>query len=166
MRENEILEANHQTIPDWSDPRGHWGTGCEPPVLPRTPTVVGLGTDVFYWPCKRVGMKENGAINDMTTPPVSPPNGNNVTNAELYKTLYQMDQRLAERDTALISMVGGLRTDFSNHAKDGHPWTQTSEVVQEELRLDAKKAGVVAAVLAFVTGVATTLAAVIDKWVI
>jgi hypothetical protein len=100
-----------------------------------------------------------------TTPPIEPPNGHSVSNAELYKTLYLMDQRLAERDTALIGMVGTLRTDFSTHTKDGHPFTQNAEVIKEEIKLDAKKAGLVAALLAFATFCASGISAVLDKWV-
>lgn len=78
------------------------------------------------------------------TPPLDPPNGHAVSNAELYKALYTLDQRLGERDTALLTLIGGVRTDFSNHAKDGHPWNQQAERVREEIKLDAAKAGVAA----------------------
>lgn len=97
-----------------------------------------------------------------STPPLKPPNGHEVTTGELYAALYTLDQRLADRDTVLMGQLGQLRTDFSNHTQDGHPFTDRAAVVKEEIKLDAKKAGVFAAlitvagaVVSFVTAIVT-----------
>ncbi len=81
------------------------------------------------------------------TPPLLPPNGRMVTNGELYQALFQMDQRLGERDTALLTLIGGVRTDFSIHTQDGHPWNQAAEVTQAKAQVDMRKMGVIGALL-------------------
>ena len=102
---------------------------------------------------------------DETTPEcnIAPPNGERVTQATLYKALYDLDQGLNTRLTAILAVVvgtqdvsGQLREDFEEHRKDGHPQNQRAEVVKEEIKLDAKKAAIVASLITLVT-VATTL---------
>lgn len=82
-----------------------------------------------------------------STPPLEPPNGHDYSGTELYRALWQLDQRLADRDTAFMDQIGQLRTDFSNHTKDGHPYTERAEVVKQEIALDAKKVGLVTALV-------------------
>lgn len=94
-----------------------------------------------------------------STPPLSPPNGHSVSNAELYNALFQMDQRLGERDTALLTLIGGIRTDFSTHTQDGHPWNQAAEVEREKAKVDMRRMGIVGALLALAT---TGLAFILD----
>jgi len=107
------------------------------------------------------------AENDLTpcaTPPLPPPNGGAVTNSQLYKALYTLDQRLADRDTALITMIGRQREDFSRHTEDGHPFTKKAEIVQEKIKMDGKRAGVLAALLGLVTLLGSRLWMLLDKW--
>ncbi len=94
------------------------------------------------------------------TPPLDPPNGHAVTNGELYQALYQMDKRIGERDTSLINLMVGVRTDLSNHTKDGHPFTERAEIIKEEIKLDMKKLGlstvalgIVGTIVTFVVGI-------------
>jgi len=51
---------------------------------------------------------------------VAPPNGHKVTNAELYKALYDLDQGLSRRFTAVTESINGVRADISAHIRDGH----------------------------------------------
>lgn len=89
----------------------------------------------------------------VTTPPLSPPNGHNVTTAELYEALYNMSQRQDQQHTVTLGLVSGIRQDLSAHTKDGHPYTQRAEVIKEEIKLDAKKAGIVTGLLAVAAAV-------------
>ena len=98
-----------------------------------------------------------------STPALAPPNGGMVTNAKLYEALYALDQRLADRDTVMLGTINRQREDFSNHIQDGHPFTQSAEIVKEEIKLDAKKAGIVAGALALMVALSGLVSAVIDK---
>ena len=80
-------------------------------------------------------------------PTIDAPNGEKVTQAQLYKGLYDLDQGLSERFTVVLEAINGLRSDYRQHTADGHPFTQRAEVIKEEIKLDAKKAAIVAALL-------------------
>jgi hypothetical protein len=68
-----------------------------------------------------------------------------------------MDQRLAERDTAMLTMISGVRYDLSNHTRDGHPFTDQAGVLREELKLDAKKVGLGAAFVTMIAALASAM---------
>ena len=90
---------------------------------------------------------------------VTPPNGDRVTQAQLYQALYDLDQNMAEAFTQVHEGLNDLRGDLSNHAADGHPYTQKAETVREEIRLDARKMGVLGGLLA----IAATLGGLLVK---
>lgn len=90
---------------------------------------------------------------------VTPPNGDRVTQAQLYQALYQLDQNMAEAFTEVHGALNDIRGDFSTHTADGHPYTQKAEVVKAELRLDGKKVALRTGVLAL----AATLGAITLK---
>ena len=97
-------------------------------------------------------------------PTIPPPNGERVTQALLYETLYTLDQALAARFTAImesITSVGrqvqGVTSDLASHKADGHPFTQKSETIREEIRLDTKKAALAAALVAALTVILSKL---------
>ena len=82
---------------------------------------------------------------------LKPPNGDRVTQAALYKALYDMDQGLSRRFTVFLEIVAGLREDLEEHRADGHPKARREETVRAEINLDAKKAAVAAGLIAFAT---------------
>jgi hypothetical protein len=100
---------------------------------------------------------------------VSPPNGERITQATLYKALYDLDQGLSSRLTTILDVVVcaqdaalQLREDFEAHREDGHPQNRQAETVREEIKLDTKKAAIVASVLTLLTVVTTLLLAAIS----
>ena len=74
------------------------------------------------------------------------PNGERVTQAQLYTALYQLDQNMAEAFTAVHEGLNDLRGSFENHRSDGHPFTRQAEVVLAKHGVDGKK-------VAFRTGI-------------
>jgi hypothetical protein len=87
---------------------------------------------------------------------VDPPNGR-VSQRDLYKALYDLDQGLGERFTSMYDGMNDiadrlyqLRADFEGHRGDGHPFTQKAEIVKEEIKLDAQKAAIVTAFLGLI----------------
>ena len=91
------------------------------------------------------------------TETIAAPNGHKVTNAELYEVLYKLDQRQTDRDTLIFSILHGIRSDFSSHTKDGHPFRDEAQIVKEEIKLDAQKAALATKFLA-VTAIIGTIA--------
>ena len=87
------------------------------------------------------------------------PNGKKVTQAQLYKALYQLDQNVAEAITAVHDAINNLTGSFEEHRSDGHPYTDRAAVVKEQIGLDAKKAGLATGILA----VAATIGALALK---
>ena len=83
-------------------------------------------------------------------------NGRKVTQADLYKALYDLSGQVGERFNRVedliidngksILMTTGL---LDAHRSDGHPFTQTAEIAKAELKLDTKKAALAAVVIAF-----------------
>ncbi len=80
--------------------------------------------------------------------PLNKPNGKKVSQAELYKALYQLDQNVAEAITAVHDAINGLRESFEGHRADGHPYTDKATIIKEQIGLDAKKAGLATGILA------------------
>ena len=78
---------------------------------------------------------------------VQPPNGDKVTQAMLYQALYDLDQGLGKRFTSIADSINLISEAIQNHMKDGHPFTDRAAVVKEEIKLDTRKAAVVAALL-------------------
>lgn len=95
-----------------------------------------------------------------STPPLQPPNGSQVTTRDLYAALYQMDQRLADRDTAFMNQLNTLGRGLENHRSD-YILHSNAEVIKEEIKLDAKKVGVAAAALTVLGTLASLFVAVI-----
>jgi hypothetical protein len=102
-------------------------------------------------------------------PVLAPPNGERVTQALLYKSLYELDQGLSERFTTVMDAILGaqdlavqLRADFEGHRNDGHPFNQRAEIIKEEIRLDGKKAAIAAGVLAVMAAAFTVVAKTIE----
>ncbi len=90
---------------------------------------------------------------------VAKPNGKKVTQAQLYKALYQLDQNVAEAITSVHDAINNLTGSFEEHRKDGHPFTRVAEVALAKHGVDGKK-------VAFRTGIlalAATLGAVTLK---
>jgi hypothetical protein len=111
---------------------------------------------------------------DEETPTFEPvlkaPNSDRVTQAVLYKALYELDQGLSDRFTTVMdailsaqALATQLRADFEVHRIDGHPYNQRAEVIKEEIKLDAKKAAVVAGMLATMTAAFTVVAKILEK---
>ena len=83
-------------------------------------------------------------------------NGKKVTQADLYKALYELSGQIGERfnrvedliidNSKSILMTAGL---LDAHRADGHPFTQAAEIAQAKLKLDTKKAALAAVVVAF-----------------
>ncbi len=96
------------------------------------------------------------------TKPIEKPNGKKVTQAQLYKALYQLDQNVAEAITAVHDTLNGLRESFEGHRADGHPYTDKAEVVKEEIRLDAKKAGLATGILALAATIGAATVKALD----
>ncbi len=93
------------------------------------------------------------------TKPLAKPNGKKVSQAELYKALYRLDQNVAEAITTVHDAINGLRDSFEGHRADGHPYTKEAEVKLAEHRVDGK-------MVAFRTGIlalAATIGAVTLK---
>lgn len=78
--------------------------------------------------------------------PLNKPNGERVTQGQLYKALYQLDQNMAEAFTAVHEALNDVRGALEKHREDGHPYTQVAEVALAKHRLDGKK-------VAFRTGI-------------
>jgi len=98
------------------------------------------------------------------TAPLEPPNSSQVTTRDLYAALYQMDQRLADRDTAFMNQMTGVSAAIENHRSDREVHGR-AEVLKEEIKLDAKKVGLGTAALAAFAAFATFLTALIKgKW--
>ena len=88
----------------------------------------------------------------MTTIPEQPSNGR-VTQGELYKALYSLQEQLAETHRSItrgvdgvVDRVQGIDEKLDRHLADGHP--RVNEIQAEQIKLDAKKAGIAAAFLA------------------
>ena len=94
---------------------------------------------------------------------LEPPNGERVTQATLYRTLYEMDQGLGRRFTAFLEIMVGLREDFEEHRKDGHPKVQREETVRERLKLEAKQVALLGGFVAFLATIAGVIGAVIGS---
>lgn len=99
-------------------------------------------------------------------PTISPPNGERVTAAALYKALYDLDLGLSARQTVILEAINDgadrtaqLRTDLETHRSDGHPYTVRAEIAKAEMKLDAKKAAVLGALLTLTTAVVTYVGA-------
>ena len=91
--------------------------------------------------------------------PIAKPNGKRVTQAQLYKALYQLDQNVAEAITAVHDAITNLTGSFESHRADGHPFTQEAKVQLAKHGVDGKR-------IAFLTGIlalAATLGAVVLK---
>jgi hypothetical protein len=85
-----------------------------------------------------------------------------VSRADLYEALYDLDVGIGKRFTAVLEAINNgndrqvqLREDFESHRDDGHPFTDRAGIAKEELKLDAKKAAVGAALLTLLTALAT-----------
>jgi hypothetical protein len=92
---------------------------------------------------------------DRIEPVLEPPNGERVTTKDLKAVLYDLDVGLSERFNIVLDAIGQLREDFETHRRDGHPHTDHANIVKETLRRDAeeqrreaKKADIVARLLA------------------
>ena len=88
--------------------------------------------------------------------PLNKPNGKKVSQAELYKALYQLDQNVAEAITAVHDSINNLRESFEGHRADGHPYTREAEVELAKHGVNGKR-------VAFRTGIlalAATIGAV------
>ncbi len=85
--------------------------------------------------------------------PLKKPNGKKVSQAELYKGLYQLDQNVAEAITAVHDALNGLRESFEGHRADGHPYTKAAEVKLAEHK-------VTGGVIAFRSGILALAATV------
>jgi hypothetical protein len=57
---------------------------------------------------------------DETPGTLAPPNGGAVTNADLYRTLYELDRGLGERFTSLGNSINGVGERITQHIKEGH----------------------------------------------
>ncbi len=78
--------------------------------------------------------------------PLNKPNGKKVTQAQLYKALYQLDQNVAEAITAVHDAINNLTGSFEDHRKDGHPFKQEAQVALAKHGVDGRK-------VAFRTGI-------------
>lgn len=76
------------------------------------------------------------------------PNGERVTQAQLYTALYQLDQNMAEAFTAVHKGLNDIRGDFEKHREDGHPFTKVAEIALAKHGLDGKKVALRTGVLA------------------
>ena len=79
-----------------------------------------------------------------------------MTTRDLYAALYQLDQRLADRDTAFMSQLSVISGGLENHRSDRSVHAY-ADVIKEEIKLDAKKVGVVGAALAVLAAALTLL---------
>jgi hypothetical protein len=100
---------------------------------------------------------------------LTPPNGERVTQAVLYKALYDLDQGLSSRFTVVMDAILSterqatqLRSDFEGHRQDGHPHTARAEIIREEIKLDGKKAAVAAGFLAVMAAAFTVMAKTLE----
>ena len=110
-------------------------------------------------------MPDAAEQDDIFQPTIAPSNGDRVTQATLYKALYELDQGLSRRFTVFLEVVAGIqedvshvRDDFETHREDGHPKAQYEETVRAEIGLDTKKAAVIAGLAAFATSVVLLVA--------
>ncbi len=87
------------------------------------------------------------------------PNGDRVTQGQLYEALYQLDQNMAEAFTAVHEAINDTRGAFEEHRKDGHPFTKVAEVALAKHGVDGKKIALRSGLLAL----AATLGAVALK---
>src|SRR3990172_6232829 len=92
-----------------------------------------------------------------------PLNGERVTLARLYEELYNLDQGLGKRFTTFLEIMVGLREDFEEHRKDGHPKIQREETVREKLKLEAKQVALLGGFVTFLATVAGVIGAVIGS---
>jgi len=93
-------------------------------------------------------------------PTVTPPNGESVTLTQFYREFWRQDISLTERFNIIFVDLLQLRRDFEAHRVDGHPFTDRAGVVKEEIKLDARKAAVVAAFLTVIAAVA----GLVSRW--
>ena len=87
------------------------------------------------------------------------PNGETVTQGQLYEALYRLDQNMAEAFTAVHEALNDVRGALEKHREDGHPFTQEAKVALARHGLDGRK-------VAFRTGIlalAATLGAIALK---
>lgn len=86
-----------------------------------------------------------------TQPVLDPPNGHAVSGSEIYQALYKMDLANSDRHNILATQIEGIRTDHRQLRSEFFEHTQKhTEAVTEEIKLDAKKAGIIAGLLAVV----------------
>lgn len=107
---------------------------------------------------------------------IPPPNGERVTQAQLYKALYDLDQGLSRRHTTVLDTMNEIRSTISSvshgvnilgeayrqHTADGHPQINREATIREEIKLDTRKAALGAAALGVLTAIVTGLVKLVD----
>lgn len=83
-------------------------------------------------------------------PFVQPPNGERVTMRDLKSALYDLDVGLGKRFTAIQDSINGLGERLTLHEQEHLAGEQ-----EEVKKLDAKKAGILTAIVTVVGGIAT-----------
>ena len=80
---------------------------------------------------------------------VAPPNGERVTNSQLYKALYELDQGLSRRFTTMLDAINLGREDLDDHKKNDRHGS--------DKRVTAAAGGGVIGLLAIVAAIAAKL---------
>lgn len=68
-----------------------------------------------------------------------------VTTASLYDALFQLDKGISERFTSIQDSINGLHERMTVHERE-HNSELASVTVDKQIKLDAKKAGIGAAI--------------------